>query len=315
MAAMERLNTDPSLDRDGRMHLGFALGRGFDDLARWDEAYRFFAEGNRLKRASIAFSIEDRLAEMARIERMFDSPAKVQSHDKDGLAPIFVVGLPRSGKTTLEHILSRHPQVRGVGEIEALDTAVKAFIADHELDQPGKLLRDIPESAWSALGQHYLSLSGARSDSRRIVDSTPSNFRYVGLIRHALPDAKVIHCRRDETEHLVALYQKFFAAPMYDYTYDPVELRAYRAGYLRLMDLWHRAFAGFVHDVDIRQVAAAPDAEIAQILTFCGLAWDRACLDLRDPERRLGESATFVASASPPERLAPYSAHFAALSL
>jgi len=312
MAIMERLFADPATSDVQRTQLGFALGRGFDDLGRWDEAFRYFAEGNRLKRAAIDFSIEDRLAEMANIEHLFEGLPPLPAIRPGSQAPIFVVGLPRSGKTTIEHVLSRHPEIVAAGELEALESVVSAFITDHGLDRPQSTLAPIPAADWEQLGRAYLDKAGGEQ-AKLIVDTMPSNFRYVGFVRFALPGAKIIHTRRDPLEHDIALFQKFFASAVYDYTYDLTELGAYRARYRRLMELWRHAFPGFVLDIDVTDLATDPETGIRRLLEFCGLPWNPACLDLRNVEQRLGEPATFVTAASPLERLAPYSAHLAAV--
>lgn len=306
MAAMERRFADPTTTDEQRMHLGFALGRGFDDLARWDEAHRYFVEANRLKRASISFSLEPRLAEMAWIEALFaDLPALPERQAGDP-APILVVGLPRSGKTTIEHVLGRHPDVARAGELEALDIVVKAFVAAHRLDRPGAGLTAIPRAAWDELGSAYLAAAAGAAGGRRIVDTMPSNFRYVGFLRLALPGARIIHTVREPQAHGVALFQKFFASSTYDYTYDFKEIAAYRAAYLRLMARWHAAFPGFVLDIDAAAAAAKPELRIGELLAFCGLPWNAACFKIRNVEQRQGESAAFVASGAAEARLAPY---------
>ncbi len=307
MAAMRRLYSDPAATAEQRMHLGFALGRGFDDLGRWDEACRHFAEGNRLKRAAITFAIADRLDEMAMLGRLFSALPPLPARSPESPAPIFIVGLPRSGKTTIEHILGRHPRVAAVGEQEALGAVVREFIARHHLDRPNARLEDVPADAFAQLGRDYLARLPAAAD-RIVVDTMPANYRYIGFLRLALPGARVVHCLRDPLEHLVALHQKFFASAAYDYTYDWAELAAYHAAYQRLMSRWHRRFPGFVLDIDLGTLAAAPDIWIRRLLNFCGLPFDPAGLDLRNIEQRLGEPAGFAPDPSPSGRLAPYSA-------
>lgn len=309
LAAMERLHRDPTLTDEQRMHLAFALGRACDDLGRWDDAARYFIEANRLKRAAIDFSIAAALDDIARLRALFAQTPALPERRADSAAPIFVVGLPRSGKTTVEQLLARHPQVAARGELDTLGKLVRAFIARHRLDEPGADLRAIPMAAFAELGADYLRLSGAAAaPGKRTVDTMPANFRYIGFLRLALPGARIVNCVRDPLEHALALFQKYFASPAYDYAYDMGEIEAYRGACAAMLEQWRRQFPGFIRDVDLAGLSADPESQLRGLLDFCGLAWDPACLDLRNIEQRIGEPAGLESAHSPPARLDPYSA-------
>jgi hypothetical protein len=178
-------------------------------------------------------------------------------------APVFVVGLPRSGTTLVERIVAAHPDATGVGErddIEKLSVRMRAG------DEPAKLAKSyLAEIAELAQGK------------RLVVDKTPINFLHLGLIARLLPGARIIHIRRDLRDVGLSCFTQNFVQP-HAWACDLDDIGHYASEYVRLMTHWRNALPPIMLEVDYERLVAEPEAESRRILEFLGLAWDPACL-------------------------------------
>lgn len=223
-----------------------------------------FTRGNALIRELRPFDIKTALAEFDDVRRAF---AEVEPPPLDSpTGPVFIVGLPRSGKTTLEAILARHPAFFPAGELSVVGN-LSSGVHLHGGDGA------------KALGRRYLAMAEALAPGRRILDTMPNNFISIGLLRLALPGARVLHCTRDPADHARALPRKLYLQSGNDYANNPADLAAYMAAYRELMSFWRQRFPGFILDVDGTQLAAVTE--------FLGVAWDRALAQPYVSEPRL----------------------------
>ncbi len=223
-------------------------------------------------------------------------------------SPIFIVGLPRSGKTTLEGMLSRHPGVGSAGELKILSILVEELSRKNGLSLSGGHVSKVPNRDWEVLGEEYSRQ--ARSIVRpgaRPIDTMPPNFRMIGMIRMAMPDAKVINCVRSPVEHCAELYKKCFGLAGNGYSTDLVDCADYYKQYRRIMAFWNETEPGFVLDVDVAQIVSAPELGMRRVLDHCELAFDPACTTPMASEPRVGESH-FRTVEERAARLAPYRA-------
>ncbi len=292
MQAMERLLARPDLPDAQRAHLHFALGKGLDELGDVAASFGHYRAGNDLLHRAAPFPLAAAEREVETLLRLFADPAPLPRAAPVEAPPVFIVGLPRAGKSSLEGMLARHPALRRGGELPLLGHAVAHLRREAGLAEPGAL---------AALAAEYLA--GARRlapPPLRLLDTMPLNLMHVGFIRLALPDAVILHCVRDPLEHAVAIYQKYFGRPGYEFSTDLGDLAAWYRLYRRLMAHWHAVFPGAILDVDVAALRRAPEEPMRRILDFCGLDWDPACLVPFDPEPEIGEAPP------PADRLAPY---------
>lgn len=286
--ALIRNYQQPDVRADQKMLYAFALAKAMEDLQDYDAAFGYLQSGNRLKRQSLDFSIA---VERQRFENLkalfskdlFDHNTTPGATDP---APIFIVGMPRSGTTLVEQILSSHRNVYGAGELNALRQAVSDGLGTltHALLQgqgPG-----IDPARFVKTGDRYLELlQAARElqgnsdpDVRHVTDKMPDNFRLIGLIRLILPNARVIHCTRDPMATCLSIYKRLFAVEGLQFSYDLGELGHYYNLYRDLMAHWRSALPGFIYDVSYEDLVADQETCTRALVSRCGLDWDPNCL-------------------------------------
>ena len=265
-----------------RMLLRFALGTAYLQLGDGDNAFLHLGEGNRMKRSTFTYDSAATLRWMLEIARSFDASLLPRtSHDSGsaGPTPIFVIGMPRSGTTLVEQILASHPAVHGAGELALFCYAIEAAG-----EYPAALARLDP-AGWAAIGRTYMSslarrIAPARAPQHRfVVDKMPANFLYAGPIHAALPQARIIHCRRDPVDTCLSCYSKLFTREQL-FTYDQAELGAFHVGYQALIAHW-RSLLPESHFLEIsyEDVVDDNEAQTRRMLAFLGLDWSDACLD------------------------------------
>ena len=278
---MRRAAADGAVDLDTRAGLWFALGEALERTGDGEAAFAAFAEGNRLKRESFLAdprTSPPRLLEAHRLaaKRVVETFTTGFLATRAGLglsteAPIFIVGMPRSGSTLIEQILASHPQVASLGETAALP----------RLLERGELMAAAPDkAAVRDIGRRYLDDARARGwrGASRFVDKTLENYLHVGAIAAMFPRAVILHAARDALDTCVSCFRQLFASGA-ETLYDLGEIGAEYVTYREVMEHWRRVLPGRVIDVDHEQLVEGPEAQIRWLVTeACGLAWNDACL-------------------------------------
>jgi tetratricopeptide (TPR) repeat protein len=263
--------------------LRFALGKYFDDVAQYDEAFGNYRNANELtKRYGTRY---DRSMLSARIDRVigtFDAPFihRCQREAPQSELPVFIVGMPRSGTTLVEQILASHPSVFGAGELKFWGDAFAAFESAAARDK-SDVASPIPATAHDYLEQ----LSTLSGPALRAVDKMPANFRYAGLIHAALPRARIIHLRRHPIDTCLSIYFHNFLNRG-SYANDLDNLAHYYAEYLRLTTHWRAVLpADVLLEVPYEELIADQESWTRRMLDFIGLAWDARCLEFHQTDR------------------------------
>jgi len=290
LIALERLSEDPkSLSENDQVALHFALGKAFDDLKQPERAFHHLRAGNKLKRSQITYDEAETRQQFQRIRATFtaDLLANKTGFGDPSTLPVFVVGMPRSGTTLIEQILASHPKVFGAGERLDIAHVIAGLsgASGAESDFPEVVTGATGESLRGA-GSRYLDrISSLGPNSERIVDKMPFNFQFIGLIYLALPNARVIHVRRDPLDTCFSCYSQLFSGRQ-PYAYDLAELgRCYRA-YDGLMNHWRKVLPHrFILDVHYEKVVEDLEGEARRMLEYCGLAWHEACLKFYETRR------------------------------
>ncbi len=279
LEAMEKLLSDPSLPDAGIVDLCYGLAFAYDGAGDYDRAFGFLERGSRIKRAAIDYDVNDDLARLEEIARVFDA-RMLAAGDVEGCPsdkPVFIVGMPRSGTSLVEHILASHSEVEGAGEVYYLPELVAALPSFPDISANLDDMR--------GLGEAYVgSLGAGAPDAARITDKMPINFQFIGLIHLALPNCRIINCVRNPVDTCLSCFRQLFTSGN-DYSYDLGELGRYYAGYARLMEHWRTVLPGRIHDIDYETLVADPEAEIRKLLDFCGLPFEKSCLGFHKTDR------------------------------
>jgi Flp pilus assembly protein TadD len=269
----------------GQMNLHLSLSKEYEDLADYPRAFEHLVAGKAAGRHLLNYTF-------AQDEALFTAlTCKSQEwlSVATGFAtdePIFIIGMPRSGTTLVERIISSHPDVHSAGELQNFPAALKHASGSHTarlLD-----LDTVERSAqidWSRLGSDYLdSTRPATGGTPRFIDKLPHNFLYAGFIAKALPNAKIICLRRDPMDTCLGNFRQLFmpGSNHCDYSFDLLDTGRYYLLFDRLMAHWQQLFPGRILEMDYERLVESQEPSTRQLLEFCGLPWNDACLHFED---------------------------------
>lgn len=259
-----------------RVLLGYALGKELDDLGQYQEAFTWFALAASSRRRHLAYDVAADEQQLRRIAEVFPrGPGRAVGGQDDSGRFVFIVGLPRSGTTLLERILTGLPGVRSNGESEYFGRALlAAALADHSAaarDAPDVLTRTAAAD-WDAVAAGYVRLAAPGDAREVIIEKLPVNYLYLGAIQRALPQARLVLVSRSTLDVCFAMYCTLFG-DAYPFSYDFGDLARYYAAYSRLIAHWRAAFGGSIHDVVYEDLVSDPVRVGAAVAQFCGLEW------------------------------------------
>jgi tetratricopeptide (TPR) repeat protein len=260
--------------------LRFALAKELEDLTRYEEAFQHLERGCALQRGSMTYDVADDVATLDRIAGRHDRSALESHSGLDSEECIFVLGLPRTGTTLVERILACHSAVTSAGESPAFAVEVIAAVRSRLGRTPGKheLVERALEIDARSLGAAYLEAARPTSSAvPKFVDKQPLNYLYLGLIRRALPRARVIALVRDPMDSCFAMYKTLFAGA-YPFSYDFSDLACYYAAWHRLMQHWRGCLADDLLIVRYEDLVSDAEPVVRRILRHCRLPWEEACL-------------------------------------
>ena len=277
---MRRLLEDDPTDRDTAW-LQYAIGKECEDLGNDAEAFVAWQHGAAARRRTVEYDEQADIELFETLEETFT--AEWLAGREPGCydaAPVFIVGMPRTGSTLLDRMLDAHPAVCSAGELRQFGFAVRSLTGNPEPRQfTAALMRDAATADVAGIGATYIeSIRSLRGGDAHVIDKLPSNYLYLPLILAALPNARVIHIRRDPLDTCLAVFKQLFA-DAYLFSYDLSELARHYARYRRLMDVWSERFPDRFHTVDYEALVAEPEETLRVALQYIGLSWNAACLD------------------------------------
>jgi len=288
--AMQTQLARGKLTPEDRFHFHFALGKAFEDAAQFAESFKHYEEGNSLRRKGVGYDADWNSEQMRRMQALF-TPQFFAARAGQGASapdPIFIVGLPRSGSTLLEQILSSHPQVEGTMELADMPNLVRE-LGGSQVRAKSKYPESIAAldaDALLALGGRYLELTRIyrRTDAPFFIDKLPNNFAHTGLIHLILPRAKIIDARRHPLGCCFSGYKQHFARGQH-FTYNLDDIGRYYRDYVELMAHYDAVLPGRVHRVIYEQLIEDTEGEVRRVLDYCGLPFDQRCLRFYENER------------------------------
>jgi tetratricopeptide (TPR) repeat protein len=290
LEAMQAQLTRDSLAPEDRFHFHFALGKAFEDAGQFAESFEHYEEGNRLRRKGVGYDAQWNTEQMRRAKALF-TPELFAARAGLGASapdPIFIVGLPRSGSTLLEQILSSHPLVEGTMELADIPNIVKELggSATRGKSTYPAQIEALDADALRALGERYLERTRIyrRTEAPFFIDKLPNNFAHTGLIHLILPRARIIDARRHPLGCCFSGYKQHFARGQH-FTYSLDEIGRYYRDYVELMAHYDDVLPGRVHRVFYERMIEDTEGEVRRLLDYCGLPFDERCLRFYENER------------------------------
>lgn len=293
VAAMRAALAGDRLNPEDRAQLDFALGKAHEDRGEDDAAVDHYLAGNAMRRRMVPYHPEDTTEHVDRSSAFFtaDFFAAREGWGCPANDPIFVLGMPRSGSTLIEQILSSHSTVEGTSELADIGAIAKRLSGHARRGEPSPYpgnLADLNRDEVRALGEEYLERTRVQRHSGRprFIDKMPNNWAHVGLIRLILPNATIIDTRRHPIGNCWSVFKQNFARGQ-AYSYDLADLGRYYADYVRLMARFDREMPGAVHRVFYEAMVEDSEREIRALLAAAGLDFEPACLAFHKTERAI----------------------------
>jgi len=275
----------------GEVQLCYALAKEYEDLGDDEQSFTWLQRGAEKRRSLLDYRVEGDVAALARLRRVFNSEL-MNSGAKgcDDVGPVFVMGLPRSGTTLVDRILSSHPDVASLGEINDF-----AYALMHTIGNRADKLELIDLSTqidFAKLGRRYVdSIRRYGRQEKFLIDKTPLNYLYIGLIKLALPNARIVHIERNPMDSCYGMYRSLFRAG-YPFSYDLADLGKYYLAYRQLMAHWHDVVPGGIHSVRYEELVDDQESVSREIVSYCGLEWAPACLEFHKNESAISTASS-----------------------
>ncbi len=269
------------LDNPTRISTAFALGKIYDDCGHYDTAFNVYKVGNDLKFKESKRDLMGWFDHIDRIYNMLNSPPPITSQCNYSPQPIFILGMPRSGTTLVEQIISRHSQVHGCGELHGMEQAIR------RLENPPNAMRVYPDdfqhvsqSEFEIEAEEYLAWVKRLHDvkSEYLTDKMPYNFLHIWLIKAMFPDSAIVHCQRHPLDVILSNYFQLYGSDV-GFAYNLESLIQYYLRYHRLMIQWKAMFGDEIYNVVYEDLVSDVENQTRQLIDAVTLPWEDNCLD------------------------------------
>ena len=290
---VEKLISNRELPNSDTQYCHFALGNLHNESKSMDQAFNHFQIANTLHRETFTYDPTENTQHINRLIKVYSKRFYDRKHHLGSTSqiPVFILGMPRSGSTLVEQIISSHPEAHGAGELGALP-GVKLAIANqlkHANFYP-ECISLIDEKMAEEYSARYLQeLAFYCPAAKRITDKLPGNFLCIGLIKILLPNARIIHCQRNPLDNCISLY--FHCFENHKFSFELTELGRYYLDYRRLMSHWESLFPGEILNLQYEELVMDQERVSKQLIDYLGLEWDEKCLDFHNNERDVRTSS------------------------
>ena len=283
---MKKIYNDDSINIRGKSEMAFALGKAYDDTNNYDEAFKFYKEGNHLRRSVIDFSLNREKEEFNYIKSLFTKNFFNENKNLkfNNSTPIFILGMPRSGTTLVEQIISSHPSVYGGDELSYFNDLIK----ENFYENKNLIVKNNIKEKFNIIYKTYIkNIRKLSSKKSKITDKLPINFKWIGFIKLIFPNSKIIHCKRNSKDTCVSIYKNYFTNTELNYAYDLSELVDFYKIYENLMNFWKKNLPDFFYEVEYEKLIENPNQEIKKLIKKCDLKWNEKCLMFYNNKRSI----------------------------
>ena len=275
---------ETELNKIQQAHLYFALGKYFEDINDYEESFSNYSNANKIMKENSNYNIDDHKREFAKIKN-FNYDNLPNSNSKISRKLIFIIGMPRSGTSLVEQILSSHCDIFGGGELPFLDQGLKKTFLNDNFDQNLKK-EDIQKLILGFRDEYLERISNYDSSTKGFTDKAPLNFRFIGFIKYLFPNAKIINCIRDPLDITWSNFKNYFSNSL-RFTNNLEDIGHFYKLYEDLIVFWRKKFPKFIYDIEYLDLVENPKTEIKKLLNFCELKWDENCLNHHKNERAI----------------------------
>lgn len=276
-----------------KMHLGFALSKAYEDIHLFKESSNYLKNSNKIRRSFFTDynqDLETKSFHLLKKTFSYNFCHRFNSVDfEQSKMPIFILGMPRSGTSLIEQILSSHALVQGGGELNSLNISLNKFIKYNSTENLCKQLLQAPKENLKKIGQDYIEqLNKINTTNKRfLTDKLPVNFQLIGLINIVLPNAKIIHVYRSSKDNCFSIFKNYFSYNVMPWSYDEAELVSYYNNYKNLITHFNNILKNKIFHLKYEELILNPENKIRSLLEFCNLPWDINCLNFKENKREV----------------------------
>ena len=277
---LENLKNKYDLNINQRVDLYFALAKAYDDLGMNDESSNYYVKANKEKKIITKYNSSTHINHLNQIYEIFcnfdfENVQRINTTNKN---VIFICGLPRSGSTLVENIISSHNQVYSGGELPYLQRIVKKFFVENNIVDKNKILSHCDDKKESLSSEYFRKISEHNILENTITDKSLANYRWIGLIKLFFNNAKIIICKRNYKSVLSSIYKNDFNSNYYNWTNDPKDIASYIKLYNKLINLWLNKFPNELFEIEYEELVEQREINIKKIIEYCDLDWDPNCI-------------------------------------
>ena len=276
---MENLVNSQNINDEEKIDLNFSLGKAYEDIKSFEKSFKYLEKGNNLKKNKAKYNSKTEINLFNNIKEVFNE-INFDNLKKGSKTPgiIFICGMPRSGTTLIEQIVSAHNDVSGAGELLYLQKSIEKHLMENKTLSKSKVINEISNNI-NLIEDSYLDwLKFHKFNSKIVTDKAPQNFRWIGIMKIFFPNSKIIHCTRNPKDICLSLYKNNFASDIMNFAYDQKNISNYYNLYSDFMNFWSKKLPNFIYEANYEKIVENQENEIKKIIKFCDLKWDPNCL-------------------------------------
>jgi hypothetical protein len=280
LAKMKNISKKIELSDNQKKTIFFSLGKAFDDLKDPETAIRYLSQGNQLFKKINKSNIVEEENVMNNMQKIFkDIDLNISHKHFSKKKIIFICGMPRSGTTLVEQIMSSHKQVYGAGELPFLTNIVHDNFFNDDKAEKQRIIEHQNSLTNLSNDKYFEKLNPYNIDQEVLTDKAPFNFKWIGFIKIFFPNCKIIHCKRNPQDNCLSIYKNSFSSSIMNWAYDQKDISRYYNNYRSMMEFWYSKIPDFIHTAEYEKIVSDKEKEISKLLDFCELEKDDNCFN------------------------------------